>query len=73
MVASIFGLRSHGLVFGALNFGFAVGSTLGSLLTGFIYDTSGNYQMAFIITIMLGLIGTLFTFGLKSNKELIKG
>jgi MFS family permease len=65
MVASLFGLKSHGLVFGVLNFSFSVGATLGSLLTGYIFDISGNYQMAFIITAILGLIGTSLTFWLK--------
>jgi MFS family permease len=69
MVASIFGLRSHGLVFGALNFGFAIGATLGSLFTGFVYDTSGTYQFAFVIIVILALIGALFTFGLKTSPK----
>ena len=59
MVASIFGLRSHGLVFGALNFGFAIGATLGSLFTGFVYDTNGTYQVAFIVIVVLAFIGAV--------------
>jgi predicted MFS family arabinose efflux permease len=65
MVASLFGLKSHGIVFGVLNFSFSVGATLGSLITGYIFDISGNYQMAFIITAIFGLIGTSLTFWLK--------
>jgi MFS family permease len=68
LVASIFGLRSHGLVFGALNFGFAIGATLGSLLNGFMYDASGNYHIAFILMAVIGLAGALLAWGLKTNK-----
>lgn len=54
-VAERFGLRSHGAIFGLLGTGYTAGAALGPLMTGFIFDITGEYQLAFIIC---GLFGT---------------
>ena len=64
-IAFLFGLRSHGLVYGVLNLGFSIGATLGSLSTGYLFDVTGNYQIAFIINTALAVIALALVFMLK--------
>ena len=47
--SDIFGGRSLGAIFGVLEAGFALGSALGSLMGGFIFDVTGSYVTAFAI------------------------
>jgi MFS family permease len=67
-IASLFGLRAHGLIFGVLICGYSIGSTLGSLIPGYIFDSTGNYQWSFIIDIILGLIAITSIIVLKPVK-----
>ena len=64
-IAFLFGLRSHGLLYGMLNLGFSIGATLGSLVTGYLFDVTGAYQIAFIINAALALIGLMLVLVLK--------
>jgi MFS family permease len=65
LVAWTFGTRSMGSVFGMMVFAFSIGSASGSLVTGYIYDTSGSYIPAFIILAVIGIIGMILTISLK--------
>ncbi len=64
-IAGLFGLRAHGLIFGVLVCGFSIGATLGSLVPGYIFDTTGQYHWAFIIDIILGFLAILSIAALK--------
>ncbi len=58
LIASLFGLRSHGLIFGFLGFGSTFGAAVGPLLTGFLFDVTGSYYWAFICFIIAYLVAT---------------
>jgi len=47
LVAELFGLSSHGVIFGVICFGGTVGLAVGSLMAGALFDTMGNYGLAF--------------------------
>jgi len=49
LVADYFGLKSHGLIFGVVDIGFPIGAAVGPFVTGYIFDITGSYQMAFQI------------------------
>ncbi len=49
MVADLFGMKSHGFIFGSVSLGFSFGGALGPFVTGHLFDLNGNYQMAFLI------------------------
>ena len=66
MAAWLFGLKAHGQVFGTIIVAFTVGASLGPLLTGYIFDITGRYQLAFLILAAFGVIGVIFTSFLKS-------
>jgi len=68
LIANLFGLKSHGLVMGVNGFGFTIGSALGPLLTGYMFDISGNYQLAFIICIIVSILGFILTMMLRPTE-----
>jgi MFS family permease len=70
LVAKLFGLRSHGLIFGVSCFAFTSGASLGPYLTGLFFDTLGNYRVALIICAVVGVIGlVLATFITSINTQ----
>lgn len=76
-VARLFGLKSHGLIFGVSGFGFTIGASAGPFLTGYIFDVTGSYQLAFIINavfaiIALALILSIKPIGYRAAKLAIK-
>jgi MFS family permease len=55
LAAQLFGLRSHGVIFGVATFGATIGGGLGPLMGGGIFDATGSYSMAFVVTGLLSL------------------
>ena len=49
IIADWFGMKFHGSIFGMLEIGWGIGAAIGSLLAGYIFDTRGSYELAFII------------------------
>jgi MFS family permease len=70
LIAELFGIKSHGLILGALNFTITLGSAAGPYLAGLIFDISNSYQLAFILFIALGLIGLILVIILKPVKTM---
>jgi len=70
LVAGIFGLNSHGLIYGVIHVGFTVGAALGPFLTGYIFDITGGYQLAFLICAASGVLGVLSAAVLRPTKRL---
>jgi MFS family permease len=66
MTAWLFGLKSHGMVFGTISLFFTIGASVGPLVTAYIFDVTGKYQLAFIILAAVGIIGLIFTLFLRS-------
>ncbi|MFC1955251.1 MFS transporter [Chloroflexota bacterium] len=65
MTAKLFGLSSLGLILGMVTFGFSIGSALGPVVTGYIFDISDSYQIAFLVCAVAGVIGLTLTTFLK--------
>jgi len=61
LVAGLFGLNSHGLIFGVTSLGFTIGAALGPFLAGSIFDNTGSYQMAFLISAAISIVGLVIT------------
>ena len=47
LVGDVFGVGKIGAIFGILELGFGIGAAIGPVLTGFIFDVTGSYYMAF--------------------------
>ena len=65
LAAELFGLKSHGLIYGVASLGFRLGASIGPFLAGYIFDTTSNYQIAFLVAAAVGIIGLILTTVLK--------
>jgi MFS family permease len=70
LVASLFGLRSHGLIFGFLGFGATFGAAMGPLLTGYLFDQTGSYDWALLMCAAASLVSLVFAFFIRSEEAL---
>jgi MFS family permease len=61
IVAEMFGLKSHGLIFGSVGFGAMVGGSIGPYIIGYIFDITGGYTWAFLTLALISLAGTILT------------
>lgn len=62
IVAELFGLRSHGILLGAILLIGLIGGTISPILTGYIFDVTGQYRVAFLLTLGLAAIGLILAF-----------
>ncbi len=68
LIAELFGLRSHGLIFGVFTVSVMSGGAIGPLLAGYIFDMTNSYQLSFIICAVISLIGIILTAFLKLGR-----
>ena len=66
IVAELFGLKSHGTLFGIVMSGAMAAGALGAFAGGMIFDVTGSYQVAFIISIALSIFGLLLAISLRT-------
>jgi MFS family permease len=59
MIAEFFGMGSHGQLFGTVLFFGTIGGAIGPILTGYIFDITGAYRVAFIVLILFAIIGSI--------------
>lgn len=65
LVAWLFGLSSHGLIYAVISLGYAIGSTCGPFFTGYIFDITGSYYNAFLLCATIAILGLILTIILK--------
>jgi MFS family permease len=72
VVGDIFGVRNIGVIFGLLEIGWVVGSAAGPALSGYIFDTTGRYFLAFLIGVFsaLAIAGAVLLLKIPARKEL---
>jgi MFS family permease len=70
LVARLFGLTSHGLIYAVIALGFTVGGAIGPVVTGYIFDVNESYQLAFVICAALSVAGLILMVMLKPTKKL---
>jgi len=58
IVGDTFGLQHIGAILGVLEVGWAAGAAAGPTLAGYIFDTTGNYYLAFLVGMILALLIT---------------
>jgi len=57
LAAWLFGLTSHGLIYGVVHLGFTAGAAVGPVLTGYIFDLTGSYKWAFLLCAAFAIAG----------------
>jgi MFS family permease len=70
LVARLFGLKSHGSIFGIAILGFTLGGASGPVVTGYIFDLTGSYQLAFLVCAVIGIVGLVLAAVLKPTGRL---
>jgi len=73
LVAGLFGLRSHGLIYGVVHIGFTAGAAVGPVVMGYIFDLTGSYQVAFLVCGVVGVVGLIMAVVLRPTKKLETG
>lgn len=68
-IAVLFGLRAHGVILGTVVFIHCVGCSIGPLLTGWVYDTTGSYYWAFLGFAVCSAVGVILALLLKFNRK----
>ena len=69
LIAGLFGLRSHGLIYGVTGLCVTIGGTLGPFVTGYIFDVSGSYYSAFLVCTAIAVIGLILAALLARTKR----
>jgi MFS family permease len=70
LIAGLFGMRYHGLLFGVAGFSHILGGAIGPVLTGYIFDLTLSYQMAFLVCAAFGVTGLILTVALRPTKKI---
>lgn len=70
LVAGFFGLRSHGLIYGFISLGYSIGASIGPFLAGYIFDVTSIYQLAFLISAALSILGLMLAAVLRPIKRI---
>jgi MFS family permease len=65
LVAWLFGMKKHGLIYGICFNGWTLGCAVGPVVAGHIFDVTHSYHIAFLICSGMCLIGFLLTLPLK--------
>ncbi|MCL6647830.1 MAG: MFS transporter [Chloroflexi bacterium] len=58
-LANLFGLRAYGAILGAVFWVMTAGTVLGPMTTGLLYDLTGSYDLAFLLIVLVELLGGL--------------
>ena len=69
IVAELFGIVSHGALFGVVAFSLTIGGAIGPVLAGLIFDIAGSYQPVFLILAGAGSAGLFLTLFLKPTNR----
>ncbi|MFC1897906.1 MFS transporter [Chloroflexota bacterium] len=72
MVAQLFGMRSHGVIFGVTSLSWTIGAAVGPSLAGGIFDITDSYQLAWLICITLAATGIIATSLLKPIHDMVR-
>jgi MFS family permease len=70
LVAGLFGVRYHGVIYGVAHVGFTIGAAVGPFITGYIFDMTKSYYIAFLVGAAVGILGILFSILLRPRKRL---
>lgn len=69
IVAEYFGLGSHGVLLGIIYFIGTIGGAIGPSVAGWIFDTTGSYQVAFYLLIIVAGMGLIMITQLRPMQK----
>jgi MFS family permease len=65
VTTELFGLNSLGVILGGVIFMYTVGGATGPIITGYIFDVTGSYQLGFLITALLAVAACVLALLLR--------
>jgi len=65
LTVDLFGLKSHGEIFGTLGFINTIGGALGPFIAGYIFDVTAGYFTAFLICAVAGVLAVMSILMIK--------
>lgn len=65
LTADLFGIKAHALIMGVVGIGVTIGATIGPVLSGYMFDTTSNYWLAFLVSALIGVAGVVLAVMLK--------
>lgn len=68
VTAELYGLASLGMMLGIFAFYDTAGGVIGPPLAGSIFDATGSYSLAFLISVMLGVLAIILSLALLKVK-----
>ena len=71
LIAWLFGLKSHGLIFGISDFFFTLGASIGPVLAGYVFDITKSYQIAFALGAIVAAAGIALMLVIKPINQKI--
>ena len=69
LVADLFGLQSHGVIYGFIHISFTFGGAIGPFVSAFIFDVTDNYRLAFLVCAVLNISVIILTTRLRARKN----
>ena len=70
LTLELFGKKDYNAILGFLSAIAAIGSIIGPVITGVLYDASGSYYSSYQVLIIFGLLATLFYWIIFTEKDL---
>ena len=67
--AELFGLKFLGMILGVIMVFNGIGGALGAPLAGYIFDVTGSYRLAFLISVVIGALAIILSLILLKAKE----
>ena len=65
LVAELFGLKALGVLIAIVDLGGTVGAAVGPVLSGYMFDKTDSYQLAFLICAGVSIIGLILCLFLR--------
>jgi len=69
LVGEYFGLRAFGKILGLTMIPATLGVAIGPVLTGWIFDVTGSYELAFVMHLAVFLIGAILLLALRPPRS----
>jgi OFA family oxalate/formate antiporter-like MFS transporter len=72
IAAWLFGLKSHGVIFGFFACSFTIGSAVGPTAFGYIFDATGSYHYAFLVSVGLAVLAVLMMLFVRRTAKTVQ-
>jgi MFS family permease len=69
LAVDLFGISALGILLGILGFSVFVGGSIGPVISGYIFDVTGSYHIAFIVNALIAVAALVLTLSLTRPRK----